>query len=81
MTGIKEEVIMGEDELNELDKELVRSGKIFIEEMFKGWEIMDRGNIVTQGYDINNCRERSSVVSDHLQKLGRIFDEGEEVID
>ena len=42
---------------------------------------MDRGNIVTQGYDINNCRERSSVVSDHLQKLGRIFDEGEEVID
>ena len=36
MTGIKEEVIMGEDELNELDKELVRSGKIFIEEMFKG---------------------------------------------
>ena len=60
MSGVKGEIVMGEDKLGNLDKELSGwqgVGRAFVKEVFQGRETMGVRDVGVEGSDINGCHD------------------------
>jgi hypothetical protein len=58
MPGVEGEMVVGEDKLSKLDKELsgwYGVGSLLVKEVFQGRETMEMGDVGVEGSDINSC--------------------------
>ena len=75
MLGVKGVVVMVEDELGELDKQLSRwKGGAFVKEVFQGREIMVIEDVGVQGSEINGWKREGWEVLYDVEEIFGVLD-------